>query len=55
MSDIKVQIIAIKQEIEEYVREVRCSYCNKLLAIERDGKIIIRCGRCKQDTAIDRT
>lgn len=33
--------------------EVRCGECQSLLAIVKDGRIVIRCRSCKTDNAVD--
>jgi predicted Zn-ribbon and HTH transcriptional regulator len=50
---IRQQVFIIKKEIEVLMKQIRCSSCGKLLCIQgTDGTIVIRCPRCKTDTAI---
>jgi len=47
------EIVVLKREIDVFLKQVRCPQCNKLLAVQRDDKLIIRCSRCKHDTTVD--
>lgn len=53
MPDLASQIIELKQEIDAVLKQIRCPQCNKLLAIQKEGKTIIRCGRCGHDHTLD--
>jgi transcription elongation factor Elf1 len=53
MSDIQSQVSSLKQELNELIKQIRCPQCNKLLAVHKGKQVVIRCGRCGHDHAID--
>ena len=50
---ISQQVFILKKEISLLLTKIRCSNCSKMLAAKtNDGRIVIKCSKCKQFTVI---